>query len=64
MVEILKNIKTILIENDFYDHNHKLYVDHILIENNFKKVFYSPLLTHPGLFPHTRNEFYQVWKKE
>jgi len=64
MVDILKNIKTIIIENDFYDYNQKLYVDHILIENNFKKVFYSPLLTHPGGFPNTRNEFYQVWKKE
>jgi hypothetical protein len=54
----------IIIENDFYDYNHKLYVDHVLIENKFKKIFSSPLLTYPGGFPNTRNEFYQVWKKE
>tara|TARA_E500000331_G_scaffold328318_1_gene347977 strand:+ start:431 stop:1165 length:735 start_codon:yes stop_codon:yes gene_type:complete len=64
MVDILKNIKTILIENDFFDYNHKLYVDTVLKENNFKNIYSSPLLTHPGLYPNTRNEFYQVWKKE
>ena len=64
MADILQNIKTIIIENDFYDYNHKLYVDHVLIENKFKKIFSSPLLTYPGGFPNTRNEFYQVWKKE
>jgi FkbM family methyltransferase len=64
MVDILKNIKTILIENDFYNYNHKLYVDNVLKEHNFKVIYSLPLMEYPGLFPDTRHEFYQVWRKE
>ena len=64
MIDILKHIKTILIENDFHDYTHKLYVDKVLKENNFKVIYSLPLMEYPGLFPNTRNEFYQVWKKE
>jgi FkbM family methyltransferase len=64
MIDILKHIKTILIENDFHDYTHKLYVDKVLKENNFKVIYSLPLMEYPGLFPDTRHEFYQVWRKE
>jgi FkbM family methyltransferase len=64
MIDILNGIKTIIIENDFHNYSHKLYVDQTLKQNNFKVVYSSPLLQYPGLFPETRNEFYQVWKKD
>jgi FkbM family methyltransferase len=63
MPEILENIKTIIMENDYYDNNHKIYVDDILKKNNFNVVFSMPLTTHPGMFLHTRDRFYEVWKK-
>ena len=66
MVDILQNIKTILIENDFHDHNHKIYVDKILKEHNFNMIYALPLPNpnNCSKFKHTRSEFYQVWKKE
>jgi FkbM family methyltransferase len=64
MVEILENIKTIIIENDFYNYDHKKYFDSVLKKNNFNVVFSSPLLEFPDLFPQTKNDFYQVWKRE
>lgn len=66
MVDILQNITTIIIENDFHDHNHKIYVDSVLHEHNFKNVFSLPLPNpnNCSKFKNTRHEFYQVWKKE
>lgn len=63
MPEILENIKTIIMENDYYDNNHKLYVDDILKKNEFNVVYSMPLTTHLGAFLHTRDNFYEVWKK-
>jgi FkbM family methyltransferase len=35
MPEILNNIKLIIMENDYHDISHKIYIDEILIKNNF-----------------------------
>ena len=64
MPDILENIKTLIIENDFYNYDHKKYVDSVLKKNNFDVVFSSPLLEFPDLFPNTRDQFYQVWKRQ
>jgi len=64
MPEILNNVKLIIMENDYYNPEHKKYVDDILTKNNFEVDYHEPLTTHEGLFPHCREQFYQVWKRE
>jgi FkbM family methyltransferase len=58
MPEILKNIKLIIMENDYYVLNKKEYVDDILIKNNF----YVEYVETGGWGPCRRN-FFEVWKK-
>lgn len=57
--EILKNIKLIIVENDYTDIEHYKYVENVLRKNGFHETFaelggygYEPCYTH----------FYQVWK--
>lgn len=64
MPEILNNVKMIIMENDYHDPEHKKYVDSILKKNKFIVAYHEPLTTHNGLFPHCRDQFYQVWKRE
>lgn len=64
MPEILNNVKLIIMENDYYDPEHKKYVDDTLKKNKFMVAYHEPLTTHEGLFPHCRDQFYQVWKRE
>jgi FkbM family methyltransferase len=63
MPEILDNIKLIMMENDYYNELHKKYVDEVLHAHGFNVVYSEPLVGYEGLFPHTRDEFYQVWKR-
>jgi FkbM family methyltransferase len=63
MPEILENIKLIMMENDYYNELHKKYVDQVLYAHGFNVVYTEPLVGHEGLFPHTQQDFYQVWKK-
>jgi FkbM family methyltransferase len=63
MPEILEHVKLIIMENDYRDALHKKYVDEVLHAHNFNVVYAEELVGHEGEFPHTRNEFYQVWKK-
>lgn len=58
MPEILDNINLILMENDYYDINHKNYIDNVLRENNFY-VEYSK----PGGWGPCYSNFYQAWRK-
>jgi FkbM family methyltransferase len=58
MPEILKNIKLIIMENDYFDINHKKYIDTILQINNFT-VDYSE----SGGWGCCYNNFFEVWKK-
>jgi len=63
MPEILEHVKLIITENDYRDVLHKKYVDDVLRAHNFNVVYAEALVGHEGEFPHTRNEFYQVWKR-
>ena len=58
MPEILNNIKLIIMENDYWDINKKMYIDNILHNNGFY-VDYS----RSGGWGPCYNNFYQVWKK-
>ena len=63
MPEILENVKLIMMKNNYYNELHKKYVDEVLRAHNFNVVYAEPLVGYEGLFPHTRDEFYQVWKR-
>jgi FkbM family methyltransferase len=63
MPEILEHVKLLIMENDYSNELHKKYVDEVLRAHNFNVVYAEPLLSHEGAFPHTRNEFFQVWKR-
>lgn len=55
----LETFKTIIIENDFNDFNHKTFVDEEFKKFNFKRVYKQS-----GGFEPCFNFFYEVWKKE
>ena len=59
MPEILKNIKLIIMENDYYDISHKQYVDSILKEHNF----YVDYTEAGGGWGCCLDNFFEVWKK-
>jgi FkbM family methyltransferase len=58
MPEILDNINLIIMENDYWDINHKIYIDEILNKNNFT-VDYIEI----GGWGPCYNNFFEVWKK-
>ena len=58
MPEILNNIKLIIMENDYTDNNHKLYVDNVLKNNNFYRDYFEI-----GGWGPCYNNFYEVWKR-
>lgn len=62
MPEILHHVKLIIMENDYYNELHKKHVDKLLRADGFNVVYAESLVGYEGLFPHTRDEFYQVWK--
>ena len=59
-LNLLKNIKKILLENDFSDIKHKEYVNKIFILNNFKRVYYEKL--DETNFP-CKEYFWETWIK-
>ena len=59
MPEMLENIKLIIMENDYWDLNHKNVVDDILMKNNF----YVDYTEGGGWGPCSHN-FFEVWKKD
>lgn len=66
--KILDNIETIIIENDFENMEHKIYVDTVFINNGFSCIYNSELdITqlpkHLLHFIQYKNFFYQVWKR-
>jgi len=62
MPEILNNIKLILVENDYLDVNHKKYVDKVLIDNNFTRIYKESCnCWGDELYP---DNFYEVWAKK
>ena len=60
MPYILNNINLIIVENDYISLDHKLFVDKILFEYNFKSIYSSP-----GGFENSpcHNCFYEVYSK-
>ena len=58
MPEILNNINLIIMENDYHNYQHKLYIDDILKQNNFYVDY-----TKSGGWKPCFNNFYEVWKK-
>jgi len=56
--EILNNIKLIIMENDYLNASHKIYVDNILKNNGFVVDY-----TESGGWGHFVNNFFEVWKK-
>jgi hypothetical protein len=58
--EILNNVTTLIMENDYTDINEKMYVDKVLKENGFY-VDYSK--EGGGMDGPCYKFFYQVWKK-
>lgn len=58
MPEILNGINLIIIENDYNDINHKIYIDDILTKNNFKVTY-----TKGGGWGPCKDNFFEVWKK-
>jgi len=59
MPEMLENIKLIIMENDYWDLNHKNAVDDILIKNNFYVDY-----TESGGWGPCYHNFFEVWKKD
>ena len=57
--DFLENIKTIIIENDFYDIKHKQFVD-----SEFKRFDFKIDYTKTGGFGPCYNNFYEVWIKQ
>ena len=58
MPEILDNIKLIIMENDYHDLSHKIYIDDVLCKNNFYNIY-----KHKGGWGHCYYNFYEVWQK-
>jgi hypothetical protein len=58
MPEILTNIKLIIVENDYHDISHKLFVDDVLVKNNFS-LDYIEYLPYEDLICHSN--FFEVW---
>lgn len=56
--EILNNIQLIIMENDYNDISHKIYIDDILIKNNFTRDYVEG-----GGWGPCENFFFEVWKK-
>lgn len=63
----LNNIKTILLENDFYNPEHKAYVNQVFMQNGFKRIYKDTL---PGnyyvetCFSHSKDCFFEAWIRE
>jgi FkbM family methyltransferase len=58
MPEILNGINLIIMENDYWDYNHKKYIDSILKNNGFYLDFYKQ-----GGWGPCYNHFYETWKR-
>jgi len=56
--EILNNINLIIMENDYWDISKKIYIDEILMKNNFNVDYVES-----GGWGPCYNNFFEVWKK-
>ena len=58
MPEILNNVNLIIMENDYVDILKKIYIDDILVKNNFNIVYVEG-----GGWGPCKNNFFEVWRK-
>jgi hypothetical protein len=58
-LEILTHIKTVIMENDYKIIDHKLYVDNVLKQNNFKRCYVKC-----GGWEPCETYFFEVCKKK
>ena len=56
--EILSNITTIIMENDYTNYDHKKEVDSILLSNNFKRIYHKE-----GGWGPCEKFFFETWAK-
>lgn len=56
--DMIKDMKTIIMENDYYNIEHKIYVDSILKQHRFERVYFSE-----GGWGSCENFFFEVWQK-
>jgi FkbM family methyltransferase len=59
MPEIINNVNLIVMENDYWELSHKLYIDAVLTKNNF----YRDYVEGGGWGP-CANNFFEVWKRD
>ena len=57
MHEVLDNIKLIIMENDYHNIDHKIYIDNVLKNKNFNVVY-----SEAGGWGPCYNNFFEVWK--
>lgn len=63
---MLNNIKLIIMENDYENINHYIFIKNKLIDNNFTCIESIPLCGYPNNCPWNapcKENFYEVWKK-
>ena len=61
---ILKDIHTIIIENDFTDINHKIYVDDVFKKFDLKCVYQKEGDNYVKTYLPCKQNFYEVWQKK
>jgi hypothetical protein len=62
---ILNNMKTIILECDFYEESQKIYIMNIFHQRGFRRVYSEPLHGYHNPFPQMcRDSFYEVWVRE
>jgi FkbM family methyltransferase len=67
MINILNNIKLLIMENDYENLEHYKFVKNTLLDNNFYCIENIPLHGYPDNCPWNapcKQNFYEVWKKD
>ena len=59
MPEVLTNIKLIIMENDYYNIEHKKFVDSVLIAQGFEKIYCKS-----GGWDPCYKFFWEAWQKK
>ena len=60
MPEILNNVNLVLMENDYLNYDHKIFVDSVLKKNNFNVIY---LVNDSNAWGFCKDNFWEVWKR-
>lgn len=66
MPDVLDNINLIIMENDYYNEDHKTFIDEAMTKKGLKRVYVQNggwECRHYNKFPNTYMNFFEVWKK-